>query len=214
MMMNPIVWQIPLNRRTKRTENSRDSSRITELKYCVSSDGTKRKEKLSLKTSSASLFCLQEGNVYKVISTRRAKTLMSQTAIVDVKCANSGPHYAYITMVYNSKQSDNLYVEMSLDELKSNFDDTNIGSFLVKYIKGRLLLKRTKNQIASKQRYYGKSFPSIISKIEKFKKLKKAEQPIPNDIQLSELEDELSSWIGTSKHHEKELNKIATFLFF
>jgi hypothetical protein len=74
-------------------------------------------------------------------------------------------------------------------------------------------MSRVKKQIASKQRYYGKRFPSVISKIEKFKKIKKSGDHIPEKLKLTDIEDELLSWIGTAKFHQKELGKITSYLF-
>jgi len=202
--MNPLIWQHQYNRFCPVT--------ITNISYSVSSDDKTRSEKLHVKTQS-SCFFEKRGDIHVLISSRTAKSFLLSEKVLSAECMKSGPYYAFVNITYQDGQKRAIYVETSKEEIISRFSTDDIGSFLVNFIQQHIYLRRTRSRIAKKTKLFGSSFPSVLKKIETVKKMKKLDKSIPEKMRLSDPEDELSSWIGTAKYHQKNIGRISDFLF-
>jgi len=202
--MHPLLWQHHYSRSRPVT--------ITNISYSVSSDDKTRSEKLSVKTRS-SCFFEERGDIHVLISSKTAKNFLMSEKVISAECLKSGPYYAFVSVTYQNEQKRTIYFETSKEEITRKFSTNDIGDFLVNFIQQYIYLRRTRSRIAGKTKLFGPSFPSVLTKIETVKKMKKLKQPIPEEMRLSDPEDELSSWMGTVKHHQKKIGRISAFLF-
>ena len=209
--MNPRVWQ---NQYFKKLNVS---LRVTNISYTSSStkssDGKTKVEKLYVKTRISLCFFEEYDKFYKLISPNKAKSLFLAENAIDAKCTKRGSYFAYVTVMYQSNIKRYIYVEATKEDIMKDFSEDDIGSFLVNFIKQNIFLKRTRARIAGKIKLFGTQFPCVLKKIEYVKKMKKLGKLIPEKMILTDPEDELSSWIGTFNHHQKEIQKISAFLF-